>query len=342
MKLKKILPLGLGFVGACQLAFAQVPGANRQVDSVEQRRQFEQTARLMSITNPVPERYAGEASDVGPQTLLQKKMRRHLFTAFADAQFFYTDNLFLADHDAHGSAVLVSTVQAAFAPTPFAFSGGELAPRLGYQHQWFNYGLADSDRVLFYDFKTASFVTNDLDALDFNVQTFFADTEWRRGHWVFSAGFDYRRLLDSSGYREFYHEAVPRTGVRREFVLDDSKLVSIGYEGDYRFTESQLPPFGHGTDFNDRTDHSLVVIGSWRLCEHAFLQPSYRLQYSYFPNVNRQDWLNTVALALYCPLTPNIALRIFASYDTLHTDGFYTQSYDRFDLGGGVNLSVSF
>ena len=342
MKLKTILFFSLVFAGASQFAAAQIPGASQQVDSVEQRRQFEQTARLMSVTNPVPELYADETSDTGPQSLLQKKMRRPLLTAFADAQFFFTDNLFLADRNQKNAAVLVSTVQAAFTPPPLKLLGQEFFQRLGYQHQWFNYGLADSDRVLFYDFKTASFATNGLDALDFNVQTIFSDTTAHWGGFDFTAGFDYRRLLDSSGYREFYHELMPRWSVRREFAIDDSKAVAIGYEGDYRFTESQLPPAGLGTDFNNRTDHSLVLVGSWRLCEHAFLQPSYRLQYTYFPNVNRQDWLNTVGLALYCPLTPNIALRIFASYDTMNTDGFLTQSYDKFDLGGGVNLSVSF
>lgn len=342
MKLNSALIFSLALVGVNPFAAAQIPDASRQVDSVEQRRQFEQAARLMSVTNPVPELYAGEASDVGPQTLLQKKMRRQLFTAFADAQFFFTDNLFLADHNPHNSAVLVSTVQAAFTPPPFKLFGGEFSQRLGYQHQWFNYGLAGSDRVLFFDFKSLSFATNGLDALDFNVQTVFSDTTAHWGGFDFTAGFDYRRLLDASGYREFYHEFMPRLSVRREFVIDDNKAVAIGYEGDYRFTESQLPPAGLGTDFNNRTDHSLVLVGSWRLCEHAFLQPSYRVQYSYFPNVNRQDWLNTVGLALYCPLTQNIALRIFASYDTMHTDGFFTQSYDKLDLGGGVNLSVSF
>lgn len=62
------------------------------------------------------------------------------------------------------------------------------------------------------------------------------------------------------------------------------------------------------SSFYDRTDHSLLLVGSWRLCQHALLQPSCRLQYT---ATSRDDFLQTLALALYCPLTERITLRAY-------------------------------
>ena len=122
-------------------------------------------------------------------------------------------------------------------------------------------------------------------------------------------------------YSEFYHEFVPRWAVRRDFQLCDSVIVSVGYEGDYRFTESTPPAAVNPTSpnypdtFNDRTDQSLVLVGNWQLCRHAILQPFYRLQYSHYTQIDRDDWLNSFGLTLYCPITKQISLRTFVSYD---------------------------
>ena len=70
---------------------------SQQADSVQQRRQLEQAAQLMVSTNAVPELFAGESDDVGPQSVLKMKPRRTLFEASADAQYFYSDNMFLAN-----------------------------------------------------------------------------------------------------------------------------------------------------------------------------------------------------------------------------------------------------
>ncbi|HEY5040750.1 MAG TPA: hypothetical protein VIK53_01985 [Verrucomicrobiae bacterium] len=118
----------------------------------------------------------------------------------------------------------------------------------------------------------------------------------------------------------------------------------VGYEGDYRFTETQNPVPDNLGDYNNRTDHSFVLLGNWRLCPHSLVQPFYRLQYSYYPQVRqgRQDWLHSFGIALYFPITRKVALRTFVSCDTLNTDGPLVQSYDKFDGGGGLNLSMRF
>jgi len=332
----------LGFTLTGGAAFAQMPNASQQVENVQQRRSLEQAAQSLTGTN-VPALYESETSDVGPQSVLKMKPRRMWIQAFADEQYFYTDNMFLADHGQQGADVLVSTVQAALAPTPFEFHGGQLAPRVGYQHRWFNYDLAGSGTVNVYDFNTGTFNTIGLDVFDFNASTVFGDVAWQRENWTFGLGANFLRLLDSGNYNEFYHEYVPRWFVRRDFPLTQTTAISLAYEGDYRATETASPmPVGYTGSFNDRSDHSLVLFGSWRLCSHAILQPVYRFEFTHYTRINRDDLLNSFGLTLYCPLTKNVTLRGFVGYDNLNTDGFYAQHYEQLSAGGGLNLTVNF
>jgi len=325
-------------------ARAQTPNASQQVDNARQLRQLQDFTGLPADTNAVPELYEGETSDIGPQSVLQVKHRRTYVEAFADEQFFYSDNVFLANHGRQGAGVLISTVEAALAPSPYEFAGGLLSPRIGYQQQWFSYGLAGSGTVLVYP----SLQRVKLDQFDFNAGTAFSDVAWSRQNWTFTVGGDYRRLLSSHDYGEFYHEFVPRWAVRRDFQVCDPVVVSIGYEGDYRFTESAPPAAPNPTSpvypdtYNDRTDQSLVLVANWQLCRHAMLQPFYRLQFSHYTEIHRDDWLNSFGLTLYCPITQQISLRTFVSYDIANTDGFYAQNYQKFDGGAGLNLTVSF
>jgi hypothetical protein len=342
MNMKNIFLAAIVVFPTALNTFAQMPNASQQVDSVQQRHQLEQAAQMMIASNAVPELYAGESSDVGPQSVLQVKPRRAYIAAFADVQYFYTDNMFLANQNKQGADILVSTVQAALAPTPYAFADGRLAPRLGFQQQWFTYGLASSPPVNAYNFNTHTFKKVGLDQFDFNVMTVFTDLAWSRQNWTFTLGGDYRQLNNAESSDEFYREYAPRWAVRRDFFTSEKTALSIGYEGDYRLTDTPNVPPADGSSFNDRADNSLIVVGSWRLCRYAILQPAYRFQYTHFTAATRDDYLHSFSLTLYCPITDNITLRTYVSYDNLKTDGFYVQNSQTLNAGGGVNLTVRF
>ncbi|HEV2692660.1 MAG TPA: hypothetical protein VG347_07155 [Verrucomicrobiae bacterium] len=328
-------------------ACAQNSSASQQADAMR----FRSTLQSPEVvTNAAPELYSGETSDVGPQTPVEMKGRRHYLRAFADEQLFYTDNVFLADKGALvgknpiGSDVLVSTIQVALAPDAYDVLGGQLSPEVGYQHQWFTYGMLGNDHVQIVTFPQNTPQVVPINVFDFNVQTVFGGATWRRHNWDFSLGTDFRRFLDSGNYNEFYREIVPHWAAHYTFQIADNKSIVVGYEGDYRFTTTQNPFPANTDDYNDRTDHSLVIAGNWWLCTHADLQPFYRLQYSSFTHVlqDRQDLLNSFGIALQLPITENIALRTFISYDILQTDGLFVQSYNNLNVGGGLNLSVRF
>jgi hypothetical protein len=323
------------------IARAQLPNASQQEESVQQQNQLQESAQSLLATN-VPTLYESETSDVGPQSVVETKPRRTWIEAYGDEQYFYTDNMFLADHNKQDADVLVSTVQAALAPTPFEIGEGQLAPRVGYQHQWFNYDLVNSDTVEAYNVHTSTLQEVGLDTFDFNVSTVFGDLTWRQQNWLLSLGTDFRRLLDSGSYHEFYREYVPRWSIMREFPLTKATGLSLGYQGDYRVSETQNAPAGYPINYNDRTDQSLFIVGSWQLCRWAVLQPFYEFEYTHYTRIRRDDFFHSFGLTLDCPLTRNISLRAFVGYNDLNTDGLFAQDYEQLDAGGGLNLFIRF
>jgi hypothetical protein len=341
MRKLPLIILSAGFV-FCQ-SNAQTPGAIQQVDSVQQRQQLERNARPIEPGEAAPELYPGEISDTGPQTVLRFKPRKTYFEALADAQYFYTDNMFLNENEKQSTDVLVGTAQFALAPTPYDLGGGKLAPRLGYRHQWYTFGLAKDEQIQVFDFETLSTRLADLNEFDFNAQTFFTDGRWARDNWIFEAGFDYTRLMDSDDYNQFYQEYVPRWGVRRPFPLYETGTLSLGYAGDYRFAQTDVPPPTFDDDFNSRTDHSLFVAYSQSLCKNAVLQPYYRFKYTRFTaGDERNDYLHSFGLALHCFFNQYIGLRAFAGYDILDSSNPDVPDYKRLDAGGGLNLTFRF
>lgn len=334
----------LGLAVTIQTASAQAGALQQQqVDSAQQRRELGQPAKTLGDGETVPELFTGEASDVGPQSVVKFKSRKSYLELSADAQYFYTDNMFLADGGKVGTDVLVSMVQAALAPGAYSLGEGQFSPRVGYRHEWFNYALANSKTIEGFDFNSGSFKQVKLNEFDFNAQTIFTDGRWRQGNWIIGAGFDYRRLLDSDRYEQFYDEYVPRWEVRRIIPLRNAGSIAIAYEGDYRFTDSDRPPVGEESDLNDRTDHSLVLNFSHVLCAQAIVQPYYRFQYTHFTaGQRRDDYLNTIGIALHCPLTRNISLRAFVSYDIMNTSSSFAQDYNKLDAGGGLGLTMRF
>ena len=338
----KLIPAWLCLVAVPAAVRAQLPNASQQVEVMQQRRQVESLAGLGGDTNAVPEFYAGEDSDVGPQSVVQLKARHPRFTVAADVQYFYTDNMFLTRNDKKGSDVMVDTAQAALEPAPRELGGGSFAPRIGFEQQWYNYGLAERSSFTAYDPALPGDTTARRNSFDFNAQTVSLDGKWYRGPWTVCIGGDYRRLLETGDYDQFYTEFVPRWAVERAFELSRTTGLSLGYEGTYRITETVLTSPGLDATSNNRTDHSLVLTGSWKLCGHAVLQPYYRFEYSHYTGIRRDDYLNSFGLALYYPLCRHAALRAFAGYDHLNTDGAYVDSYDNLTAGGGLSLTIAF
>ena len=344
---------GASFAFVLGTAAAQTPGAIQQVDNTRQQNQLVKSAKSLQDGDSAPELYADESSDLGPQTVLKPKLRHTLFEAMVDAQYFYTDNMFLNEQGRHGADVLVSTAQFAIAPTPYDFANGKLASRIGYQHQWFDFGLGDKDKIEVFDFTTSSSKSAGLNLFDFNAQTAFTDVQWSRDNWTVEAGFDFRRLLSTANYEEFYKEYVPRWSVQKLVPVGQKAAVIIGYAGDYRFGKAQpfvfVPPSSStiriNPDLGDRTDHTLFLTYNRVLCRQAVFQPYYQIKYTHFVDSTigrRNDLLSSVGAAVYWTVCPNFEMRAFVDYTMRFSDNSVVSEYSQFDGGLGVNATFRF
>jgi hypothetical protein len=340
MKKTLLLTMVIAGIGVANTRAQLGAGAMEQVDASQNRNQLNRTARAaLTESNSVPELYDGEEGDVGPQSVVQPGERRKLFEAYADVQYFYTDNTLLTERRKIDTGVLASTVQAALAPTAYPFADGSLAPRLGYRHEWFDFGL---------DGKGVPGTGGNLKLrdLDFNAQTVFSDAIWTRGNWSFGGGFEWTRLMDTDDYHQFYQESVPNWMARWTLPVCDKSAFAVSYNGDYRFTRIAPQFLEFSTrDANDRTDHTLELTFTEVICRHAIFQPYYRMQYTHFtayPEGPRNDYLNSVGAGLYFLICPNFSIRTFVNYDILASGNPRVNDYRKLDAGGGIDVSIRF
>jgi hypothetical protein len=318
---------------------AQNPAAQ---SAIQQSQQYDLTREDTQIRqsdqyfggNTAPEIYPGESDDVGPQFIVRSKPVRKWVEAFADTQYFYTSNMFLTENRFTDTGLLLSTVQVALAPTNLTLDGKPIAPRLGFRHQWYNYGFDQT--------------ANQLNNFDFDVQTVFMDTRWAfEKDWVVGISFDWNRLLGHepplSDYNTFYDELMPGYTLARQFPLSDTQLFTIEYSGYYHFTH--VDPFPLGPTVNDRLDQIIRLVYTHEIIPQLYMQPFYRCQYTYyrrFINETRSDFLNTLGITFSYMIQPWCIARLFTTYDIRETDSAFAPTYKTLNAGAGVSFSYSF
>lgn len=328
------VPLLGCFAALVSMAHAQVPQAIEQTESLKRRSQSQEMLDKYQQMEAAPELFKGELTDVGPQSILKLKQRKTYFEAVLDSQFFFTSNMLLQE-DGPGvnltdTTVFVNTAQVALAPRPYQVGKGLLAPRLGFRHQWFNYGLGDVPRV---------------NAFDFDVQTVFTDLRYRfAGNWVAEVGFDALRLLNHtpaySTYDEFYRELVTRWGLQWQHAFTETRVFAAGYEGAWHFSNT---PGNPQRNLNDRGDHSLLLAYTHALTPQFVLQPYYRFQYTMYSAVpSRNDFLHTTGISLNYYFNRWLAARVFYAYDHKDSDDPLVADYRKHDGGLGVNVTFRF
>jgi hypothetical protein len=320
-----------------------------QVEGVQTRRQLQQqTSSAGPVTSEqAPEIAPGELQDTGPQYLVRVKERRKWVEASVDSQFYYTSNLFLAEEDFGQTAqnalddtsVWVNTAEFAFAPDPFKVPGGQLSPRVGFRHQWFNYGLDSTE--------------NGYNNLDFDAQTVYGDLDYRfLEHWVAGIGFDWLRLLNHEGpiddYAEFYNEYVPHFTLTREIPIKDFAAVLIQYEGDFHFTRvnQDTQP---DQDINDRTEQTLLISYVQEVLPRLYLQPFGRFQFTHYTrdkdiidNNFRNDYLYSCGLTVAYVFNDWASVRSFISYDHRESDDMPLPDYSVWNGGLGATALLRF
>jgi hypothetical protein len=342
-------------VGSASLsASAQIGGAVGQMENANTRQQLNQTAQSrLAGSNSVPQLYEGETSDVGPQSVVTPTVRHTLFQARADVQLLYTDNAFLTANHKIDTGVLISTAEFALAPTPYPLGNGTLAPRIGYQSQWFDYFFNDQK----FGFVGNNFVSppKELSDFNFNSQMVYGDATWTDNHLSFGAGLEATRMFNTPNYDPFYDELAPYWSARYVLPVCDKAALSASYLGDYRFTSIETSPFvGFDSDINNRMDHALLVTWTQVLRKNLVFQPFYEFKYTRFTEdvffvqrngvgvtTTRNDYLNTAGAGIYWLVCPNCTVRGFINYNSLKSN-ISAAEYREFDGGGGLDVTIRF
>jgi hypothetical protein len=328
---------------ATSAALAQSP-ADRAVSTTQSPAgKFRTTLPGASLRNvdmrAAPELFPGELEDVGPQYLLARRQEadgktaaepgpHRWFEAFADWQFFYTNNALLTEKDHRDTGVMVITLQAAINFPVVPLWGGQLATKAGYRHQWWMYSLDKS--------------SSGLNNFDFSVATvFFAGRHSWDEKWVASFTIDYNRYLShDDDYSEFYVELAPAWALERNFQLDEKTLLTAGYYGSYHWTQTDPNPVEH---INDRLDTSLGLTLTRELIPNLIAQAYYRFQLSHYTeNSDRNDAYHSLGLAFVYNFNEWASVRTFLGYENRNSTDDLVADYNKFDAGGGLTFTARF
>ena len=330
--MNKVFLVGSFLVLSSIFIYAQ-PAPVQRVESTVKIEEQQRRMMTLEAGTLAPELYPGENEDVGTQRILNLKPRHQWFQGIVDSQFLYTSNARLANNS-EGSALWINGAEASVTPKTFSLFKRDIATRAGIRLQWYNYDLNHSP--------------SSLSIFDFHAQTAFIEQSFAPADkWLATYGLEATRLLQQPSYDEIYKEFAPNWGLSRSFPISKDKLFLISYKGFYRVSETiptvAIPFLTTVGDLNDRTDHTLIFSYSQAIVPKLVVQPFYRVQYTHFTTVSRNDFLNTVGVFLSYNICKNASVRTFVTYERRDTDNVALVSeYEKVDAGLGLTLNVRF
>jgi len=329
--------------GLCLGALAGwLPSRALDAQALPQVNQAQQVQRAQALETPRqstnaadPSLYDGEESDTGDQVILAvaPPSRWNWINVSLDSQYFYTSNAFLSSTHVEGTEVLVDTINAELDAPPIAVPYGNLFTQLGYQFQWFDYGIGGAN--------------GHFSDLDFDSATVYAEAQYSLpDNWSVYGDFSYNRLLfDGSGFDEFYKEFVPTFSLQKVIPIRKNLQAAVEYSGNYRFTD-EAPYPNLGRKCNNRTDEAVDFDLTWQITPKIDLRPFYRFQYSYYPDYfagsTRNDFLHTFGVSADYAFNSWSSIRAFLDYEVLDTDAASVGDYRKLDVGGGLSASIKF
>ena len=245
--------------------------------------------------------------EIGRQFLLKRKAAVPQFEFGTDAQYYYTSNRLLTEHDTKGDLVFVGTANLAWKPT------------------WIkDVNISVYARQQFFVYNTQGDLDFAATTLGFNVGTQVED-------WFYlSGGYSATRLLTLDKYDEFYKEGDASLMLYRVQLCGRRVSVPYGYTFDF-FHSSP----GEFTRFN----HGLFGGVNWAVTAKLLAQFIYRMQFEDYTS-DRQDFAHILSASLTYMFTPWASARVFTSYNT--NDSNRENDYNVFNGGVGANLTLRF
>lgn len=273
----------------------------------------------------VPELFAGELDDVGPQYLLLAKPRARAFDLWSDLEITGTSNATLVESNPTFSTITSAQAGVTWQATHRPRWGGQFGWEAGVKAQVYRYGYITGVKQL------VNFL--EIDRNDFDLAGGHLRADWRRGPWFATATLRAATMRSKATHRTFYEEAAVEWQVYRHWLLTPQRTFALGLEGAIRLSSTDsygLLPEG----WNDRTEHGLVAVVDQALGARWHLQPALRLLATRYtsPGRNRTDWHESGRLTLTYALTKQAELRLAGGYDRRDSSEALIADFRKWDL----------
>lgn len=283
----------------------------------------------------VPELFAGELDDVGPQYLLVAQPRHRPWQLWADLELTATSNVTLVETDPASSTVTVAQVDFLRESVRRPFAGGTWGWTAGAQGQAYRYGYLTGTQ------EQINLV--EIDRNNFDLGGLHARVDWQRGPWLASLGARGSTLRANATDHTFYRELAAEWALFWQKALRPGRTLAFGLDGAMRFSETDS--FGllpH--DWNNRVEQSFTCLLDQQLGATWHLRPSLRYILSHYTAAERDrfDQQFSARLALTRPLGRWAHLRFTLGYDHRESRDPLVPDFSKWDLGLGLGARWKF
>jgi hypothetical protein len=330
----KVAALVIGALTGCfPLRVAEAQEQAEVGQSIQVQRMQQTRAPQQQAPSNDPTLYPDEETDTGNQVLLQTAPRWDWVDITLDTQYYHTSNAYLRRTNLEATWLLVNSIDAEIDAPPIAVPNGDLYTDLGYQYEWFDYGIGGAGA--------------DLSDLDFDSATLYGEAQYALpDNWAVFGNLSYNRLLnDGNGFTEIYKEIIPTVRLEKAWSIRQDLETAVEYSGNYRITD-EIANARQGRSCNNRTDEVLYFALTWQVTPQIDIRPYYRFEYSYYPSfysgASRNDFLHTFGMTVDYSFNSWSSIRVFMDYEILDTDATSIGNYRKLDVGTGISAGIKF
>lgn len=273
----------------------------------------------------VPELFAGEMEDVGPQFLLLAAPRAQPLELWTELEITGTSNATLVERDPKASTITSAQAGGTWHFGERPLRGGRLALDTGFKIQTYRYGLIAGPKA------KINFL--EIDRNDFDLVGAHVQAAWRREGWLAATALRGASLRNRGNDRVFYQELAGEWQLYRQLRTSPQRAWAAGLEGAARWSHTDsfgLLPAG----WNNRIEQGLVAFLDQHLGARLRLQPALRVLGSHYTHRDRDrtDVHASARLTLVYPLARAAELRLGLGYDCRDSSDPLIADFRKWDL----------
>lgn len=284
----------------------------------------------------VPELFAGEVDDIGPQFLVKEAaVRPKRFALWSRADISGTDNATYSADDPRSSSV--TSVQAGVDANLWKRESGKANWRIdaGVRGQIYRYGiLGDSDKII--DFLEVN--SNNFDLLSAQVRA-----SWQRGPWLAEAVSAQTWMKSQSTEKTFYRDFSQTVALYRQWQLPKGMALvggaSLGKRWSSTYSYGLLPD-----SWNDRNEATLIALLHVPIGRSLTWRTMVRAYYANYAHRDRDrdDLTGAFGTELSWRIVKGVAVHVYGGHESRASSEIGMPDYHRWELGTGCALRWDF